>query len=281
MQVRTIEVLQSELHKVKNRGEIIGLVPTMGALHDGHLALVNHAFESCDCVVVSIFVNPTQFNNASDLNHYPRDVERDVELLQKNKANTIIFTPSVEEIYKESVKAEEFDFGSITQFMEGEFRQGHFNGVGTIIKHLFEIVQPHKAFFGEKDYQQLRLIKKLVQITKQPVEVIGSPTYRETSGLAKSSRNKRLNKKQLETATLIYQALTFAKDNFNQLSIAEIKHQVIQLFEQEHQLELEYFEIASTHDLVPTETKKAEVTYRAFIAAVINEVRLIDNMALN
>ncbi|MCH8534186.1 MAG: pantoate--beta-alanine ligase [Flavobacteriaceae bacterium] len=281
MQIKTVEALKDALNLLTQKNQIIGLVPTMGALHDGHLALVEHAYKDCDYVVVSIFVNPTQFNNSSDLQKYPRNLEADVSLLHQQNSKTIVFTPSIEEIYKEGVVAETFDFGSITKFMEGEFRQGHFDGVGTIIKHLFNIVQPHKAYFGEKDYQQLSLIKKLVEITKQPVEIIGSPTYRETSGLAKSSRNKRLDEQQLEVATLLHRSLLYAKNNFNKLSISEIKEKVKGLFDQEKRLDLEYFEFAAVDDLIPTEDKVENKKYRAFIAAVINDVRLIDNISVN
>ncbi len=281
MQIKTIVALQDALNKLNENKQIIGLVPTMGALHDGHLALIEHAYKDCDYVVVSIFVNPTQFNNATDLQKYPRNIKADIDLLHQQNPKTIVFTPSVEEIYQSGVVAETFDFGSITKFMEGEYRQGHFNGVGTIIKHLFTIVKPHKAYFGEKDYQQLRLIKKLVEITKQPVQVKGSPTYREVSGLAKSSRNKRLNKQELETATLLHKSLKFADKNFSKLTIHEIKEEVKKLFATEKQLDLEYFEIAAVDDLIPTETKVEGKKYRAFIAAVINDVRLIDNISLN
>lgn len=281
MQIKTIVALEETLNQLNKNQQIIGLVPTMGALHDGHLALIEHAYKDCDYVVVSIFVNPTQFNNASDLQKYPRNIEADVRLLHQQNSKTIVFTPSVEEIYKGGVTAESFDFGSITKHMEGEFRQGHFDGVGTIIKHLFNIVKPHKAYFGEKDYQQLRLIKKLVEITQQPVQIIGSPTYREDSGLAKSSRNKRLNEQELEVATLIYKSLQLAKEKFNQSSIIEIKKNIQKLFEEEQQLDLEYFEIATEDNLIPTDIKREGKKYRAFIAAVINEVRLIDNLSLN
>ncbi len=281
MQVTTIKALDKTLNKLRKEQQIIGLVPTMGALHEGHLALVDHAYKDCNIVVVSIFVNPTQFNNASDLEKYPRNLADDIDLLYKNNSKTIVFTPSIREIYKKDIKAEDFDFGSITQYMEGEYRQGHFNGVGTIIKHLFEIVKPHKAYFGEKDYQQLQLIKKLVKITQQPVIIVGSPTYREPSGLAKSSRNKRLSNSELEKAAILFKALSIAKNNFNQLSFSEIKEEIKTLFEKEECVKLEYFEIAEEENLIPTGTKKEQKKYRAFIAAVINEVRLIDNMAIN
>lgn len=273
--------LQKELEKAKAKQQKIGLVPTMGALHSGHLALIGEALRLCEVAVVSIFVNPTQFNNSTDLEKYPRHLEQDVDQILKAYPGTLIYAPEVADVYGDEVEAEEFDFGSITKFMEGEFRTGHFNGVGTIVKRLFHLVQPDYAFFGEKDFQQLRVIQKLVEITKQPVKIVGCKTQRENNGLAKSSRNERLNSAQKEEAKLIHEALMLAKTNFETNSIAEIKDKINQLFLKHPAFELEYFEIADVEHLVPTEHKKTNTQYRAFIAAIVNQVRLIDNMALN
>ncbi|GGE25384.1 pantoate--beta-alanine ligase [Psychroflexus planctonicus] len=281
MLVNQTSKLQTKLKKAVNKQQKVGLVPTMGALHSGHLALIGEAQKICEQVVVSIFVNPTQFNNASDLEKYPRNLEQDLAQIQSSYPNVIVFAPEVSEIYGKNVAAEEFDFGSITTFMEGEYRAGHFNGVGTIIKRLFNLVKPDFAFFGEKDFQQLRVIQKLVEITEQPVKVVGCATQREVNGLAKSSRNQRLTEEQKEKAAIIYQALETAKNKFNQSSIAEIKTEIKGIFEAYPEFELEYFEIADVKHLVPTETKQTNTPYRAFIAAFVNEVRLIDNIALN
>lgn len=281
MLVNQTSKLQTKLKKAVNKQQKVGLVPTMGALHSGHLALIGEAQKICEQVVVSIFVNPTQFNNASDLEKYPRNLEQDLAQIQSNYPNVIVFAPEVSEIYGKNVAAEEFDFGSITTFMEGEYRAGHFNGVGTIIKRLFNLVKPDFAFFGEKDFQQLRVIQKLVEITEQPVKVVGCATQREANGLAKSSRNQRLTEEQKEKAAIIYQALETAKNKFNQSSITEIKTEIKGIFEAYPEFELEYFEIADVKHLVPAETKQKNTPYRAFIAAFVNEVRLIDNIALN
>lgn len=273
--------LQETLALAKKENKTIGLVPTMGALHDGHLTLINFAYAHCDRVVVSIFVNPTQFNNPTDLEKYPRNVEKDAEFLKAHHPDTLIFTPAVEEIYNEKVESESFEFGSLVTHMEGEFRSGHFDGVGSVLKRLFDIVKPHKAFFGEKDYQQLMVVKRLVEITDQNVEIIGCPTSRNEFGLAQSSRNFRLNDEQLKEAELIYKALTKAKVMFETNSIETIEKEVKSMFEEHSSFELEYFSIVKEKDLIPTKTKEPHYKYRAFIAAFIGEVRLIDNRALN
>ena len=272
--------VQQEIRHLKDDGKIIGLVPTMGALHQGHIDLINEASEQCDVVVVSIFVNPTQFNDPSDLNNYPREVEQDVELINKLATATIIYIPSVQAIYGNAVKTIDYDFGSIVKFMEGQYRQGHFSGVATVIKHLFDIVQPHRAFFGDKDYQQLRLIQQLVKKTGQPVEVIGCTTSREPSGLARSSRNKRLNDDYLQQASIIPQALALAQSHFRKKSIDEIKKEVKKLFAHSN-VELEYFEIAPIKSLIPVDQPVEQEKHRAFIAAFVNNVRLIDNSLLD
>lgn len=276
----TNNALQREIQQQKENYKIIGLVPTMGALHQGHLDLIQNAGNQSDVVVISIFVNPTQFNDDSDLENYPREVDQDIEQIKALPLETIIYTPSVEAIYGNSVETLDYDFGSIVQYMEGQYRQGHFGGVATVIKHLFDIVKPHKAFFGEKDYQQLRLIQQLVKKTSQSVEVIGCSTSREPSGLARSSRNKRLNDEQLQQAALIPKALEIAKAHFPQYSIAHIKQEVNQLFVNTP-VELEYFEIAPINDLVPVNELVQGEQHRAFIAAFVNGVRLIDNVMLD
>jgi pantoate--beta-alanine ligase len=265
----------------KGQPKMLGLVPTMGALHDGHLSLISKAKSECDITVVSIFVNPTQFNNPKDLSNYPRNLEQDVEAIKQLGRDILIYAPDVDDIYPNGPQTENFDFGIISKYMEGQYRQGHFQGVGTVLKKLFELVKPHRAYFGEKDYQQLAIVKKLVQITNQPVDIIGCETYREPNGLAKSSRNKLLSNDEKSEASIIFKCLNLAKTHFKENSISEIKKKVKSIFNHKENFKLEYFEIADEEDLIPTqdfiETKK----YRAFIAAYCNEVRLIDNMPLN
>ncbi|MDR9455960.1 MAG: pantoate--beta-alanine ligase [Salegentibacter sp.] len=275
------EALQTAVSKLKSQGKTLGLVPTMGALHEGHLSLVQNAEKICDQVVVSIFVNPTQFNNPQDLEKYPRGLQKDIDLLETLNPNLWVFAPTAYELYGENVISEEFDFGSLGEVMEGKFRAGHFDGVGTVVKMLFEIVKPHKAFFGQKDYQQLQVIRKLTKDENLPVEVIGCPILREANGLARSSRNELLNPTQRENAAFIHQTLLKSRDLFGTKSVNYITDWVNAQFENHPFLKLEYFEIAEASSLKKINRKRKGQDYRAFIAAYAGEVRLIDNIALN
>ena len=267
---------------LKAKGITLGLVPTMGALHEGHLQLVKKAVADNNYVVVSIFVNPTQFNNKTDLERYPRTLIRDVNLLETVNANKImIYAPTVNDIYENIAKAEAFDFDGLEFEMEGKFRNGHFNGVGTIVKRLFEIVKPHNAYFGEKDYQQLQIIKKLVEKNRIPVTIIGCKIHREASGLAMSSRNTRLEPKHKKAAPFIYKTLTTAKIKFGTNSANKVVEWVENQFANHDILKLEYFIIADSKTLKPIKRKSNKNKYRAFIAVYAGDIRLIDNIALN
>ena len=258
----------------------IGLVPTMGALHKGHLSLVSLALKDNDLVVVSIFVNPTQFNNQGDLVNYPRTLEKDVRLLKTLQANVVVYAPEVKELYGHKAISKTYNFGAIAKEMEGKHRQGHFDGVGTVVALLFKAVQPNAAYFGEKDFQQLQIVKKMTAIEKLPVEIIGCPIVREPSHLAMSSRNKRLNPQQLEAATIINKSLKLAAKHFQEKSISQINTMVADCFK-DSSLSLEYFEIANEKTLKTVSRKRKGVSYRCFIAAFVGEVRLIDNQKLN
>ena len=275
------EALKKQVRALKNDRQSIGFVPTMGALHEGHLSLIKQALSTCDKVVVSIFVNPTQFNNQDDLQKYPRTLEKDVEQISEVSEEVIVFTPPASEMYGDTISSEEFSFDGLEHQMEGKYREGHFNGVGTIVKKLFEMVEPDKAFFGEKDYQQLQIIRKLVEKQDLNVEVIGCPIYRETNGLARSSRNERLSHGDRQTAGLIYQVLQQVKEEFGTKSAKEIRNWVLEKFKSQPGLVLEYFEIANADDLVSISEKDESKKYRAFIAAYSGDIRLIDNIALN
>lgn len=275
------EALRTAVSKLKAQNKSIGFVPTMGALHEGHLFLVRQAISACDVVVVSIFVNPTQFNNAADLEKYPRTLPNDVELLRQFGNNIFVFAPNAQNIYGEKVIAEKFDFDGLEHEMEGKYRDGHFDGVGTVVKKLFEIVQPDKAFFGEKDFQQLQIIQKLVKTEKLPVEIVGCPIYREANGLARSSRNERLTPEQREKAAIIYKILLQVKKDFGTKSASKLTEWVKDQFSNIPYLELEYFEIANSNTLKTASRKRKNASYRAFIAAYAGEIRLIDNIALN
>ncbi|MDO4229031.1 MAG: pantoate--beta-alanine ligase [Capnocytophaga sp.] len=275
---------QTELKKVilehKKVGKKIGFVPTMGALHDGHLSLIIKSLEENDITVMSIFVNPTQFNNAEDLAKYPRTLEIDVEKIKKVSEKVLVYAPDPTDIYGENVISENFDFEGLDKVMEGAFRPGHFDGVGTVVKKLFEIVTPDRAYFGEKDYQQLLIIKKMVAQTKLPVEVIGCPIVRDEKGLALSSRNQRLSEDMLHEATYIYKVLQEAKMQFGKKTSVEVENWVKKQFENKQGLELEYVTITDAETLLPATTKEANKKYRIFIVVYVDGVRLIDNLEI-
>ncbi|MGL2965207.1 pantoate--beta-alanine ligase [Flavobacterium sp. XGLA_31] len=273
--------LVSHLTSVSNATTAIGFVPTMGALHDGHLSLIQEALLQNELVVVSIFVNPTQFNNAEDLAKYPRTLEKDIAKIKTVSDSIIVYAPSVEDIYKGKTVSQHFDFDGLENQMEGRFRPGHFDGVGTIVKRLFEIVKPTHAYFGEKDFQQLLIVKKMVAKNKIPVNVIGCPIFREANGLAMSSRNERLSEKERNEAAIIYKTLKEAKHLFATKSAQEVAEFVTRTFADQKEFELEYFQIADETTLQPCIRKNKAKKYRAFIAVFVNNIRLIDTISLN
>ena len=267
---------------LKDQKKKLGFVATMGALHQGHMALVKTALSQNDVAIVSVFVNPTQFNNQEDLDKYPRTLERDINLLKTVSTDKIIvFAPTVEAIYNGNTISERFDFDGLEFEMEGKFREGHFNGVGTIVKRLLEIIQPDKAYFGEKDFQQLQIIKKLAKKYNIPSEIIGCKIQRETSGLAKSSRNERLKEVYKKEASFIYKTLKTAKIKFGTKSANKVTEWVTKQFAKNKLLELEYFIIADEQTLKSVKRKSNKKSYRAFIAVYADDIRLIDNIALN
>lgn len=271
----------TKIDAFKASNKTIGYVATMGALHKGHLALVEKALNNNDVVVVSIFVNPTQFNNPDDLEKYPRTLERDVALLGTLSDEIMVYAPEVDDIYEGKTESEYFDFGGLEHEMEGRFRNGHFDGVGTVVKRFFEILKPDNAYFGEKDYQQLQIIKKMVEKHHIPVNVVGCKIYRESSGLAMSSRNARLKKTHLEVAPFIYKTLKAAKKRFGIESANKVTKWVEKQFVGQELLKLEYFIIADGNTLKVSTRKAKNKKYRAFIAVYAGDVRLIDNIALN
>jgi len=275
------ELLTNKLQFYRQKGKKTGFVPTMGALHKGHMALVMQALKENDCVVVSIYVNPTQFDNTEDLKKYPRILDKDRRILEKIPGDILLYVPSTEDIYGTSVFSNHYKFGGLEHQMEGKHRHNHFDGVGTILSLFFEIVKPDRAYFGEKDFQQLQIVKKLVTLKKIPVEIIGHPIVREPNGLAMSSRNKRLTQKQIEAAALIYKTLSEVQKKFKTKSISTLNIFVKEQFLKHPFLKLEYFQIANEKTLVEAKHKRKSNKYRAFIAVFCNDVRLIDNLALN
>ena len=266
------------LSLLKGKNKQIGFVPTMGALHKGHQSLVEKSLKNNDVTVVSIFVNPTQFNNPDDLKKYPKTLKEDLELLE-NVGCDFVFIPSVEEIYAQTVLSKSYSFDGIENQMEGKFRSGHFDGVATIVQAFFEIIKPNTSYFGEKDFQQLQVVKKLAEKENIPVKVIGCPIYRENDGLAMSSRNIRLSKEQRNEAPFIYQTLkkvvAFAKTK----SIKDVYKFVKNEFATTS-LELEYFTIAEENTLAEVSEINFDKKTRAFIAVNIGGIRLIDNISL-
>ena len=258
----------------------IGFVPTMGALHKGHISLVEQSVKENDLTIASVFVNPTQFDKKEDLEKYPRTLESDLKLLDHAGCD-IVFTPPVEDIYDKDITSQHFDFDGLELEMEGLFRTGHFNGVGTIVKSFFEIIQPTRAYFGEKDFQQLQIIRKMVEKNNLDIEILGCPIYREPNGLAMSSRNERLSEEQREQASIIYKILQKAKESL----VKQSSHSVIWLVEEQFSndplFSVDYFIIADENSLKSVTDMVAGKKYRAFIAVYANSIRLIDNLSLD
>lgn len=276
--LKSKKTLIDYVERQREMGKKIGFAPTMGALHQGHLSLYKAAKKENDEVISSIFVNPTQFNNPDDFQKYPKTLEKDIELLEKAGVDAV-YVPNVEEMYPDGLNSKKYDFDGLENEMEGKYRPGHFDGVGTIVEELFRQVQPHNAYFGEKDYQQLAIIKKMVEKTKLPVKIHGVPTLREEDGLAMSSRNVRLTETQRKEATIIYETLTKVKEWFKVISPEEIKQRVTEIFKNSN-FELEYFVIADEETLKEANAIDEDKEYRAFIVAYADTVRLIDNMHL-
>lgn len=276
--INTVEGLKKTLDSARKEGKSIGFVPTMGALHQGHMDLVSRASTVCDVVVVSVFVNPTQFNNLSDLEKYPRTPEADSELLKKFGCD-VAFFPSEAEIYPENLVSPRVDLAGLDEVMEGKFRPGHFKGVVQVVYRLFDIVEPQKAFFGLKDFQQVAVIKRMVDQLDLPIEIVPCETSRTEKGLAMSSRNKRLSEVQQEEALIIYRTLMRAKADAASFSPAETIARAKEFFEK-GTLQLEYLTIVDPNTLLDLSDKWVPGATMC-IACFCEEVRLIDNMTLN
>ncbi len=272
--------LQKYTKSLKNNGLEIGFAPTMGALHAGHTSLVHRAKEKCDVVVVSIFINPTQFNDAKDLDKYPRTPERDLELLAEAGCD-IVFMPSVSEVYPHgNTPSVKYDFGKLERILEGEFRPGHFDGMAQVVSRLLDIVQPNKLFMGQKDFQQLAVVARMLEIQKSKVELVSCPIVREKDGLAMSSRNVRLTESDRPTAALIHQTLEEAVNMVENYAPREISRICATKLKLEQQFRLEYFEIVDGRTLLPIHIFE-DTDYAVALTAVwVGDVRLIDNIIL-
>jgi len=277
--VKHINELRLVLNDKRKAGLSIGLIPTMGALHHGHLSLIEEAGKQTGFSVVSIFVNPTQFNDKGDLERYPRNLQKDIDLLTQSSCG-LIFAPDADEIYPEP-DTRQFDFGVLEQVMEGKFRVGHFNGVAQVVSRLFEISQPDKAFFGQKDFQQLAIIKEMVRKLNLPVEIISCPIIREPDGLAMSSRNMLLNPEQRRNAVLISATLFEAVNQASKLSVTELCKWVIERINENEFLNTEYFEIVNAETLIAVKSWKEPCIKVGCIAVHCGTIRLIDNVVIS
>ena len=274
-----IPALNQTLNRLRSDNVKIGFVPTMGAIHNGHISLINKALEENEQVVCSIYVNPKQFNNQEDLKNYPRTLKEDVELIQSTNCN-ILFVPSTEEIYPPEEIQPEYDFGHLDKIMEGLHRPGHFQGVGAVIQRLFEIIKPQRAYFGSKDYQQVAIIRKLTENLNLSVKIVSCPTQREPDGLAMSSRNKNLTGEARKMAPHIYSILNLSKEKANSFSIEELKQWVEKEINNTSFLKLDYFELADAETLIPLKNWNPPGNNIACIAVFAGKIRLIDNIIL-
>ena len=272
----SVKELRAELDKAEQSG--IGFVPTMGALHAGHRSLVERARRENGTVVVSVFVNPTQFNDKNDLKHYPRTPEADARLLEEAGADFVLM-PTVEEIYPQP-DTRQFDFGLIDKVMEGATRPGHFNGVAQVVSRLFDIVRPARAYFGEKDFQQIAVIRELVRQCDYPLQILACPIVRDTDGLALSSRNALLTPAHRAAAPLIYKALKEGAESARSMSVDEMKRRVVERIDADPLLQVEYFEVVNADTLEGIDRWSDTFPMRGCIAVQAGNVRLIDNIAI-
>ena len=272
--VETIKKLKQELEKYSSKN--IGFVPTMGALHNGHISLVKRSVEENDVTVVSVFVNPTQFNDKADLERYPRTEEADKKLLEAAGCD-IVFMPQVEEMYPEE-DTRVFNFGSIETVMEGKYRPGHFNGVAQIVSKLFYAVEPTRSYFGEKDFQQVAIIRDMVRQLNLPVEIIACPIIREESGLARSSRNELLSAEERKKAALISQVLSKSVNFAKEMSVDEVKNWVIDQFKTDEVFRMDYYDIVDGNSLQSVSSWEESDYIVGCIAVYCGKIRLIDNI---
>ena len=262
-----------------SKNNTIGFVPTMGSLHEGHLSLINKSNNDCDVSICSIFINPAQFNDKADYLNYPKDIENDLNLLKQVECD-IIYTPDATDIYKKNETIKKYDLNGMDLFLEGEYRPGHFNGMVSVVDKLFQTIEPDYAYFGEKDLQQLYIIKNLVKDKNINTTIIGCPTIRERNGLAKSSRNKLLSKDDLRYCSIIYQQLILCKENFEDMPFAELKKNIEEKLTNEDRIKIEYLEFVDVKTFKPQQEFNFKTKYAVCIAVNISGVRLIDNIIL-
>ncbi len=275
--IKTQLELSNYITSVKKNGLTVGLIPTMGALHLGHLSLIEKAQLYCDLTIVSIFVNPTQFNNPDDLLKYPKPITNDILMLENVGCN-VLFLPDVHEMYHDD-EPWDYKVGHLDRILEGEFRPGHYHGVTQIVFKFFDLIKPDFAFFGQKDYQQFLVIQKMNEDLKLGIKLVACPIIREDDGLAMSSRNVRLNSSERKKALVIYQSVIFLKDNYQNLSLAELQEKGTAFYKNDADIKLEYFKICDPKTLVDLQIKEGHGAI-ALVACFVGGIRLIDNMVL-
>ena len=278
MQIFTTKNKLVHYLKKLEKKQIIGFAPTMGALHEGHTSLIKESNKECDVTICSIFINPTQFNSPKDLANYPNTLNKDLALLKKVNCD-IVYAPKVSDLYKKNEVAKNYSFGNMANLMEGIHRPGHFNGMATIVEKFFKIIKPSKAFFGEKDIQQLQIVKALVKQMQTSIEIINVPTIREKNGLAKSSRNKLLSISDKKHASFIYSCLLYCRSNKTK-GIRTLKKDISSLINSNKNIKLEYFEFVDLETMQRIEDWGKENKNAICIAAYVAGVRLIDNIIL-
>lgn len=277
---KRVSDLQKHLNTFKNKGLHIGFVPTMGALHRGHISLIDRSRNECDVTVASIFVNPTQFNNITDLEKYPRTVEKDIEMLAESGCE-ILFMPDVSEVYPNGMTPSvKFNFGKLDRVLEGVFRPGHFEGMAQVVHRLLEIVHPNRLYMGQKDFQQAAIVGRMLELIKSDTELVACPIQREPDGLAMSSRNARITPEDRSKVALIYQTLTEAAERVGEYNPADIQRLALTKLKTEPHFKVEYFEIVDGRTLLPIQLFEDTDYAVALVAVWVGEVRLIDNMIL-
>ncbi|MGB2458152.1 MAG: pantoate--beta-alanine ligase [Flavobacteriales bacterium] len=275
-----INSLNQLLENSRVSNKIIGFVPTMGALHEGHLSLVKLAQKDCDIVVCSIFINPTQFNDSNDLENYPITIEEDIKLLEEQSCD-ILFLPNVTEMYPQGLNTKQYQLNGIDKVLEGRKRPGHFDGVCTIVHRLFSIVKPNTAYFGEKDFQQVAVIRQMVNSLSLPIQINTGKTIREKDGLAKSSRNTLLSTTQRKKAAHVYASLQKIKSLYGKVDCTQLKEMIKDDVNQVQDMQLDYVEIVNPHSFRPLQGKGIKEEAVALMAVFLGKVRLIDNLSLN
>jgi len=279
-QLSTLREMERFITPLTEKGTSIGFVPTMGALHEGHLSLIRRAKAENQLTLCSVFVNPIQFNNPEDLDKYPRTLSTDVKMLEKAGCD-VLFSPLAEEMYPQgTTESLELDWGMLDKVMEGKFRPGHFKGVAIVVKKLFSLTHPTRAYFGKKDYQQLAVIRSMVEQLRLPVAIIPCNTVREPDGLAMSSRNMRLSIAERQVAPVIYEVLYRVREKAGKMPVKELREWAIRKIQEHPSIRVEYFEIGDKETLMPLENWSLKSRAVAFTAVFLGDVRLIDNLEL-